>query len=180
MLLEGLLHIGAVGFSKKSLLTVQNALELKKCNTTFMRQNAKILGTVKRLNLEWMKLLPYSGGKFHGWNGENYLAFARVMPWFYQNIQEAKKDSDPLVELPPVESQKNWLVKHNRHWLKLRGLPTTGKAKVLKDRVAKALSDPPPILPVVSIDNKQIEDLVNSFTTCGAVFCVSRCLRLQS
>ena len=44
--------------------------------SALQRFGSSILQEVKELNLDWCKLLPYSGGKFGDWMAENYLAMA--------------------------------------------------------------------------------------------------------
>jgi hypothetical protein len=170
--IEGLMHIGAIGFNKKTASSIQDVLHLKTCNSTFISENAPFLDPLRALNLEWLKLLQYRGGKFHGWNGENYLAFARVMPWFYQNLPETRKDNSQEVQLPDVRTQKLWLKQYNVHWLKIRGLDTDGDAREVRERVGNyILNGPaPPILPPVVVSDDLIKNVVVS------LFDLWRCL----
>ena len=81
---------------------------------------------------------------------EDYLGFSRVMKWFFQNVGEymvEKESNEPPTGLSP----KKWLVKHNKAWLKIRGMSQEGKAAELTQRVAAAMAmgeDCPKPIPV--------------------------------
>ena len=162
--IEAIMHILALGVSKRSTRQIQESLKATKRNKAFIDVTAKTLQPLIEWKLEWLKLMPYTGGKFHGWNATQWLAFVRVMPWFYQNVERTSKDALEVVELPSENSQKVWLKKHNLHWLKIRGLDTKGSAPELKDRVANYMRKPdaPPILPEVALPLGEIQYLVNS------------------
>ena len=72
-----------------------------------------------------------------GLASENYLGFACIMPWFYQNYDKAIKEPQEVVQLPPVEMQPQWSKICNSYWLKIRRLKTSGNAPELSLRVAK-------------------------------------------
>ena len=114
--------------------------------------------------ITWANVLHYSGGKFGHMVSENYLAFARIALWFYQNIGEAKVVK--VVTIPTNLPQTKWNKPHNVEWLKLRGLEHSGLAKEVSERVVAAmLEDPvPAILPQPSRPVKHVFDLVGSLT----------------
>jgi hypothetical protein len=107
-------------------------------HTSFVENNADYLNAFQSMSLDWLMVLPFGKGKLGGWVSENFLGFSRILLWFYQNLEEAPK----IVEdAPPLDvPQANWNVKHNKYWLKIRGLDASGKADELRQRVAEFMA----------------------------------------
>ena len=170
--IEGIMHLGPLGIVKKCVLHLQWSLTASNSNKSFIDANAKYVKALSKMKIDWLKVMEYSGGKFHGWVSENYLGFARIMPWFYQNYDKAIKEPQEVVQLPPVEMQPQWSKICNSYWLKIRRLKTSGNAPELSLRVAKKMKeDPlPEILPPPEIVLKDVEDVVTT------LLCVMECI----
>ena len=162
---EGIMHLIALGIIKATVLLLQKGMKHERRHSIFKSTNAKYLRLLTSLNMEWLKMLEMgTGDKFHGWNSVNYLAYARVSRWFYQNYSEAGKEAAVPVVLPPEEFQQQWNATHNKHWLRLRRLKMDGNAKVLRDRVAEYMSRSPcpEVLPPLRIQECEVERLLSS------------------
>ena len=162
---EGIMHLIALGIIKASVLLLQKGMKHERRHAAFKSTNAKNLRLLTALNMEWLKMLEVgTGDKFHGWNSVNFLAFARVSRWFYQNYSEAGKEATVPVELPPDELQAQWVMTHNKHWLRIRRLNMNGDAKALRAKVAyyMKMTPPPPILPSLVIEVREVECLLSS------------------
>lgn len=155
-----IMHLLFLGGVKTTMLRIQKWLATQKKNTSFIKTTAPYLVSMVAKTIDWAEIMPYSGQGFGGWVSSNYLGFARIMPWFYQNIGEAFKTTD---NIPPEGlSQKKWLAAHNRYWLESRGLDATGKATDLRQRVADYLAEdnPPEPLPEPDLSTSHVEDVV--------------------
>jgi hypothetical protein len=140
--IDSIMHLLFLGIVKSSVLIIQEWLVSMRKNDSFIRNNAKHLEHLADMSIDWLRVIKYTGGKLGGWVSENYLGFARVCQWFYQNIGEAMPAPDDSIP-PPHLPQDKWLVRHNRGWLKARGLDTSGKAEDLSKRVASFMRQDP-------------------------------------
>ena len=104
-------------------------------HASFIDNNGHYLDAFQSMSIDWLVVLTFGKGTMGGWVSENFLGFSRIMLWFYQNLEAAPVR---IEDLPPSGvAQKLWTQKHNKHWLKVRGLKTCGKALELKTRVAE-------------------------------------------
>lgn len=161
------MHLISLGIIKATVLLLQKGMKHMLRHAAFKGTNAKYLRLLMSLNLEWLKMLEMGNGdKFHGWNAVNYLAYARVCLWFYQNYSEAGKEVAVPIELPPDESQQQWLAPHNKHWLRIRRLDHNGDAKTLRSRVADymKMTPHPPVLPPLAIEEREVQCLLSSLS----------------
>jgi hypothetical protein len=158
--LEVIMHLIFLGCVKNTQLLIQTCLTAKNKNTAFVRDSKCHLLSLLKMNLEWAKVRGYCGNKFYGWNSENYLGFARIMPWFYQNVSDTKAEKP--FSFPPEKDQRNWTMDVNRKWLSIRKLNTKGKSKELRERVAEYLkSDRVPLpVPEPNVSAEDIEGVV--------------------
>jgi hypothetical protein len=162
---EGIMHLIFLGIVKTMVKDIQVSLLLKKGNAEFLRQNGDLLQSLQKLNLDWLKLLPYSGGNFYGWNATQYVGFSRLLPWFYQKYGEVSVEPLPERDLPPeADLHICWLKPDLEYWLRIRGLKVSGSKGELLERVSEymAKDDPPQVLPSVTVDAANVRDLVNS------------------
>lgn len=159
-----IMHLMFLGIVDDTMQLTQNWLKATKRNAAFIKANAPHLDPLTKMDIQWINVLKYTGEGFGHWVSENYLGFARVMPWFYQNIDEVAPE--PII-LPPEATQKGWTKKHNEHWLKCRGLDTAGTAVELRKRVEKymAQATPPPLIqePIRAVED--IEELMIALYT---------------
>jgi hypothetical protein len=130
-----------LGIVSMTLEKIQDWLTIQHKNATFLTNTMHYLREFKKVTIDWLPVLSFTRGKLGAWVSENYLAFSRIMLWYFQNIgtAEQKNDNAPPEGLP----QNKWLVKHNRYWLKLRELNTEGKAAELSVRVANYMKEKP-------------------------------------
>lgn len=156
-----IMHLLFLGVVKSVMAKIHEWLKSKGMNASFRRKHQDNLNALVTMSVAWMNVLRYHGDKFGAWVSENYLSFCRLMPWFYQNIEES--EAEPHV-LPDENQTKKWSKKDNLHWLKIRGLETEGAADELRDRVAeeRAKTPPPEILPLVSSPATLVQHVVES------------------
>lgn len=154
-----IMHMVFLGVVDDTMQLTQSWLKATKRNSRFIKQNASRLKPLVDMDLQWINVLTYTGEAFGHWVSENFLGFARVMPWFYQNIGDVHPEH---IVLPPEKQQKGWTKKHNEHWLKLRGLDTSGRADELRKRVEDymALDDVPPVKELPQHTVHEVENLV--------------------
>jgi hypothetical protein len=57
--------------------------------------------------LYWLVCVPYTGEKLGGWTSDNYLAFARLMSWFYSEISTVVRDFEFIEPLMPQKILDN-------------------------------------------------------------------------
>ena len=141
-----IMHLVFLGVVRATIKRIEDWMKSKGKFEGFVKYVHGKLESVQSLGLGWCKALPYTTGNFGGWVSENYLALARLLPWFYSSIPLINEVRPPYVE--PRGHPKNWTVKQNKYWLLSRNLPTGGLAKVLKERVCLYMNQeggPPPI-----------------------------------
>ena len=83
--------------------------------------------------------MPYKTGKLGGWISENYVAAARLMQWFYSNIEDIMDESICEMSKTPI---KKWHKKFLCDWLKQRHLDTLGNVDALRTRVQQYMDQP--------------------------------------
>lgn len=138
-----IMHLLFLGVVKTIIQRIQSWLAAQLKLSSFIRSTEGYLDPFQAMTIDWLPILPYNAGKLGGWVSENLLAFSRLMPWFYQNIDTATKvrdEHEPPVHIP----QRYWTTKQNRYWLQVRGLSTEGRKDDLSKRVADYLSQPDP------------------------------------
>lgn len=159
------MHLLLLGVARSCYCKIARWLKLKFQSTEFKTLSVGILEKITQYTLDWCKVLSYpytSTEKFGGWVAENFLGFIRLSPWFYSLLHLLKEDKEkPNLETPPT----SWRVDQNRYWLEIRGLPTEGSAKLLKQRVREYLDqdEEPPIIENDKIGIMDIQNLVTSF-----------------
>ena len=159
---EAVMHLVFHGIQKTNMILIE--LWASRCGSqsALQRFGSTILQEIKELNLDWCKLLPYTGGKFGGWMAENYLAMARVNCWFYSMIHtlplEKKYAGDP------IKCQTKWMKTENQAWLRARGIRFDAKAtaSVLSLEVAKLIisDEVPQIIPRSTYAASHVQDLM--------------------
>ena len=150
-----IMHMMFLGIVENTMQLIQSWLKATKQNAAFIRANASKLDPLTKLDVQWINTLRYSGEGFGHWVSENYLGFARVMPWFYQNIADVAPET---FELPPANTQRTWSKKHNEYWLRCRGLQAEGRAEDLRRQVAQLMEMPDPP-EVIQEPQRRVEDV---------------------
>jgi hypothetical protein len=90
-------------------------------------------------------------GKFGGWVSENFLGFARVMLWFFQNVPNLNDSVGDSCD-PGNLSFSLWNKKHFVYWLRVRQLKSAGTLVELKEKVKEIRKSGkiPPIIHTVA------------------------------
>lgn len=138
--IDALMHLMFLGIVNTTMEKAQDSLAAKDQNAAFIESSSKYPKSILAMTLDWLKLRPYSGGKFYGWNSENYQGFARLMPWFYQNYAEYPAQDQHKYAPPANKPPKNWTVKEHQYWLKIRNLDATGNKCDLITRVREYMN----------------------------------------
>jgi hypothetical protein len=68
------MHLFFGGMTKSMALDSRESTLCGNKNKTFVKYATGLLETIKKLQLPWLKVLPYSHHKVGGWVAENYLA----------------------------------------------------------------------------------------------------------
>ena len=133
-----------------------------------------VLESVQSLGLPWCKALPYKKGTGGSWVSENYLAFAKLMPWFYSMLDEIDVAPKPaeVESLWPVCNLNNdrcWSGSICEKWLRHRNLDASGKAEEKQRRVRKIMEsgDIPKLLEKGPTDRQ----VMAVMQTCHAMIC---------
>jgi hypothetical protein len=144
-----LMHLLFLGIVKSTLVTVKCWMSQQKMFTDFKQKAEKFDTLLNEIRLDWLPTLDYRNGGFGGWVSENFLAFSRVMTWFFQDIPLLTSATDDSV--PPTERPNSfWKKIHYVSWLEKRGQRFAHKQTVaeLKAMVIAYLDQeggPPPI-----------------------------------
>ena len=160
------MHLLFLGIVKTTISEVNTWLSKRQLMPGFLEFAAPVLHSVKELNLNWCKILPYSSGKFGGWVSENFLALSRLLRWFYSPIE--KIPEAPEYE-EPAKHYSTWTKSENLAWLRARGLTQHHKknAKELRAIVEQEMNDPQGPTAVVGPTGGPVEavtEVVNSLT----------------
>ena len=152
-----IMHLLFLGVVKTTIIQIQNCLSAQSKLGSFLKSTNSYLREFLSMSIEWLPIQPYQGGKLGGWVSENFLGFSRILPWFFQNIDEAVESTSDYV--PPENLPQNkWLMRHLKYWLQVRGLDTKGKRDELQERVARYMADgapdplPAPDIPPASVE----------------------------
>ena len=158
-----IMHLVFLGVVRATIKRIEDWMKSKGKFEGFVKYVRGKLESVQSLGLGWCKALPYTTGNFGGWVSENYLALARLLPWFYSSVPLINDVPPPYVE--PPGPPKNWTVKQNKYWLSSRNLPSSGLAKVLKARVTSYMNQdggPPPIANVATGTAADVTEVARS------------------
>ena len=167
---ECIMHEIFLGIVKSVILLIQKTLKRRGCSPYFKREANSILEKLLGSTSDWMKVREYKGGKFAGFISENWLAYARILPWLYQTFDEIMPNKDVHEHRPKPDQQDpgKWNYKQRKYWLGSRGLCTSGKTDKLLIRIQSYFSKPqgeiPVELPIPSIATSEIELLITSLS----------------
>jgi hypothetical protein len=136
-----LLFLGMVKLLMEEAEKWLGIVDISRAN--FSRNALGVLESIKQFNLEWCKLQPYGEGTGGAWVSENYLAFARVMPWFYSMLNLQDKTSKTERNDYDITNKKKWTGPDCEVWLRHRKLMPQGrnhKAAKLQDLVHRYMT----------------------------------------
>ena len=122
----------------------------------------ELLASVSDMDLDWCKVVLIESE----WVSDYYLAFVRIIKWFYHPLESLNVEEDYS---EPNKDVKLWLLLDCNNWVKVRGLDTTNKVNDLETRVAyyKNTKDrPPPILCHQKCSVKELNVLIESLLLC--------------
>ena len=161
---EALMHLVFHGVQKHLMRAVERWASLSGSQSNLHRFAKGTLESVQGLSLDWCKPIPYNGEGFGGWLAENYLAMARLSPWFYSQLDKLGEDEPYPGD--PTNEPTYWNKKQNAAWLRARGLKVPAKisAAELKEIVLGHLSSdsPPDIIPKPAVTSKDVMALLGS------------------
>ena len=124
------------GFVKATMSIMMLFLKRKNKYLQFMKllSQDKTMEYLSSMNLQWLKIIPFTSDKFASYGCSNYLSLnsvTKLLSFFLLQI-----DYNDNITFPNIP-QSNWPATTNRKWLSIRGLQTDGLAKELRERVAE-------------------------------------------
>ena len=120
----------------------------------FTQTKKDLFSPVTAMGLEWYKVLDMESG----WVSDNYLAFARLIKWFYHPLIVLQPD-EPFIK--PTASVNVWKVKTCKKWLSMRGLSIKGKVSELRQQIIDYKNDDNIIHDVGTSVNCSLENINN-------------------
>ena len=85
------MHLLFLGIVKSCKELMTNWLRLNKNSVKYVSERSKVCYDLEKWGLSWLKLINTSSG----WVSENYLAFSRIMKWYYSvYIQDRHTSTD--------------------------------------------------------------------------------------
>jgi hypothetical protein len=159
------MHLFFLNCQKTLVMDVHSWLKFQKKLTYFQTKTKGLLEEIQKLQLSWLKLLPYPDGKGAGWVSENWMGLCRICMWLYQILEILP---NPPAYSDPSTNPSTWTKKETTAWMTARGLQVgKQKAQELK-AIVKSYFDSetiPEIIPVkgcsVSTVLKMIKDYYN-------------------
>lgn len=161
--LEAIMHLLLHGVTKDTMELIDDTLTRKYANSSFATMVKEHIKPLLEIKCNWLKLRQYGLGNYIA---ENYLAYARIAPWLYQNYKDALPDVNPEKDMPKHDLPlNNWTAKNLKYWLRVRGLKVNGDKLTLLVRVKQYIEGEktePPLLPIPKIEFDDISGLVSS------------------
>jgi hypothetical protein len=170
------MHLLMLGVVKSVMGKINKWLRKINKNTMFVNKVSGILLQIKKMNIEWCKVLEYPRtDKTGGWVSENFVAMTRLCVWFYSVLKQL-----PINEqyTDPTTVYTTWNKKECHKWLQVRGIDNTGKIIDLKKQIGEYMeSDNVPsiqkktdisiinIMDLISSTQKMIKTMISEETT---------------
>ena len=157
-----IMHMVFLGVVKTVTYQIQEWTKLRGKYTAFLSYMLGTLCSLRSLNLSWLNILSYEGGKLGGWVSENYVGFLRVYKWVYSMLDTV---ADDVKYIEPVKPYTEWNGRECEQWLHSRGLNKTGTANEKKIRVAtymRAHNGPPLMMKPKGGSVKNVKSLVKA------------------
>ena len=107
---EAPMHLLFLGIVESVIKMRHEWLLRRRQTASFVSYAEKVMSEMIAMNLPWCKLIAYgTTGKFGGWVSENYLAFSRLLKWFYLNAIMQLPENNREYQIPsrPVQTWSN-------------------------------------------------------------------------
>ena len=158
------MHLLMLGVMKSVMIKIGSWLRSINQNSNFLSIVKSKLSIIKRMNIEWCKILEYpTTEKTGGWVSETFLAISRLGVWFYSYlfllpIKENYKD--------PITDFSTWNKQQCVSWLDARSISNIGSASDLRSKIGEYIinNNIPPIVLKNSLSVMHIMKLVESTT----------------
>ena len=112
------MHLIFLGIVKATINMIKDWVKVRGHNTAYQEYATKALKHFPFT--QWCVVETYSGDKLAGWVSENYLAFSRLIKWFYCNCSELFYEKNPYAD--PVGEVTRWPKPICIRWLEVRGV----------------------------------------------------------
>jgi hypothetical protein len=155
------MHLLFLGVIQTALDLIFQWCKQKRKFTGLMKKAEGVMEEIQQLRIAWCKAMPMTNGKFGAWVSEQYLAFGKVLIWWFGLMDVA--ESEPYSD--PPGHHEYWNKKECLTWLRARLLHLGGNAQEVKDRVAACFLDSGGIPPVADggfAGPKEVRALVRS------------------
>jgi hypothetical protein len=148
---------------------VQTAIDIiflwckqKRKFTDLMNKSKGIMDEIHELRVDWCKAMPLTNGKFGAWVSEQYLAFSKVLVWWF-GLLDCVEDEPEYQD--PAGHHSGWNRKDGVSWLRARQLNIGGNAQAIKERVTAYMTQEggaPPVADGGTAGVGNVQDLVRS------------------
>ena len=152
--IDALMHLLFLGITKSTKKLLYNWITTSRRANKFNVTKKDLFSPVTAMGLEWCKVLDMESG----WVSDNYLAFARLIKWFYHPLIVLQPD-EPFIE--PTASVNVWKVKTCKKWLSMRGLSIKGKVSELRQQIIDYKNDDNIIHDIGTSVNCSLENINN-------------------
>lgn len=144
------MHLLFLGIIKSSLFSLKKWLEKKSYLTDFLERSEAFNRKLDQVKLDWLRIEDFREGKFGAWVSENFVAFSRILLWFFQDVGALIREEleGPDSEPPSDTPNYRWRRKHCRRWLHDRDLKFEGKVDEMKAHIQGLIErgEAPPII----------------------------------
>ena len=136
---EACMHLLFLGLAKYMILDLNDWAALRGKYKSLCRSLYVSTSAITGFHLSWCKVFPFQGEKLGGWVSENFMGFARILPWAYSSVLFLAED--PPYQ-PPNKNLTSWTGNECKEWLRSRGLGLSGKVQDLRDRITLNIGMP--------------------------------------
>jgi hypothetical protein len=112
------MHLIFLGVVKATITMIKDWIKVRGHNQGYQKYANQALAGFPFV--QWCVVNSFSGEKLGGWVSENYLAFSRLLKWFYCNCNDLFAEKDPYSD--PPGDHKKWVKALCIKWLEARGV----------------------------------------------------------
>jgi hypothetical protein len=112
-----IMHLLFLGIVKKFINLIMRWAVGSSRGAVLERALDKACCACNKLHLDKLQSHPYTA--IGGWVSENYVAFAKLLPWLMEDLGRLEKSGAAYVE--PAVPQEKWTRKENEAWLRACG-----------------------------------------------------------